>query len=83
MKRSRLKIIFALPLAAVACLLVFFLAGIPFSIPNIAEQSFGPPTVFPTVRPMMSTTTRYKQTGTKKRPFGGFRSDYRNRFSIG
>lgn len=42
MRRSRLSLIFFLPLLTLLCILLFLVAGIPFSIPQEAEKSFGP-----------------------------------------
>jgi UPF0755 protein len=41
-KRSRFALIFALPIVALACLLLIYLAGTPFSIPDLAAKDFGP-----------------------------------------
>ena len=42
MKRSRLAIIFALPILAAVFLLLIFLAGVPLSIPDMAAEIYGP-----------------------------------------
>jgi UPF0755 protein len=44
MKRSRLPLILLLPLITVVCLVLFYIAGIPLSIPKYAENLFGPAT---------------------------------------
>jgi hypothetical protein len=42
MKRSRLLLIFILPIITLSCLAIFSIAGIPLSIPNYAEGIYGP-----------------------------------------